>query len=92
MKDKYATSLTGALNRPANNIARITPSSGNNLQPTGEKKQTSRKNRVGYTVWLKPEMKKQIKILAVELECTEQALVEDALNKFFEILGKSKIE
>jgi len=60
--------------------------------PSKGKQQKSRIGRVGYTVWLKPEMRKQIKLTAVELDCTEQTLCEDAMNNLFEVLGKKRIE
>lgn len=52
----------------------------------------SRQGRVACTYWLKKDMRKQIKLAALELECSEQSLIEDAVNNLFDMLNKPRIE
>jgi hypothetical protein len=48
-------------------------------------------NKRALTVWLNPVAVKQFKVLARELEKTQEALLADALNMLFEHHHKPKI-
>lgn len=67
----------------------VPPETGQEVRPT--KKRTDRQGRVAMPFWTTAAARKQLKIMAAEMETTQQELMIEALNDFFKKHNKNTL-
>lgn len=94
---KKRSSLAEALNKPEPQKQNIKPEQRQNaaVEPQATvstySQPPSRRGKKPLTVYLDPAVIKQLKIIGIETETTNQDMVIDALNDFFTKHGKPPI-